>query len=173
MAWELIKDEKSKSSWFYIGPVEEAEFEVTLPPEQIPGNSYFVNSIVSKLSQKVEGEGCELLETKIYYDPGTFWNCKYKIVSTARRVGGGGIGQIGLGPLVIPWSVIILAVLIVVAIGLIAWSLNSVKDKTWFGPAILIGGIGILAIGVALLIKSVRNKANPKYLRNVSRKKLK
>lgn len=144
MAWELQYAETTQRGWFYIGNVEECTFELTLPPEQLPGVEWLAKKIAEATKQAVVEEDGELLSLKLYLDEAGWWYSKWLIVVTAHA-----------SPL--PWLPIILAAVrilpILIGIGVIAYLLVSTKDKSWFGPGIIIGGVGIAVLGVAYLFK--------------------
>lgn len=142
MAFELIKHTTTGSGFFYIGQAEEATFDVTLPPEELPGISWFADKITSALVEAARGEGV-ILETKVYFDTASWYDCKYRVIV----VGHG-------SPLA--WSAIIIAALVVAALGLIAWILHSVQDVKWFGAAAIGLGIGAAALGIGYLVKTTK-----------------
>lgn len=142
MSWELVSQAKERSGLFYVGHAEEAVFDVTLPPEQLPGVSWFADRMIAALIDEAKVEG-EILETKIYFDPSSWYECKYRVVT----VGHG-------SPLA--WSAIIIAALVVVGLGIIAWILQSVKDTKWIGSGFIALGIGIATFGVGYLVKTIR-----------------
>ena len=144
MSWELVKHSKTASGWFYVGHAEEAVFDVTLPPEQIPGMSWFADRVVDALIEAAKGEG-EVLEAKVYYDPSSWLDCKYRVVVTGHG-----------SPLA--WTPIIIAALAVIGLAIIAWILHSVEDVKWFGAAAIGFGVGAAALGVGFLIKNIRTK---------------
>ena len=146
MAWELIKHTTTGSGFFYIGQAEEATFDVTLPPEELPGISWFADKITSALVEAAREEGV-ILETKVYFDPSSWYDCKYRVIV----VGHG-------SPLA--WSAIIIAALVVAALGLIAWILHSVQDVKWFGAAAIGLGIGAAALGVGYLVKTTKKRSS-------------
>lgn len=142
MAWELVKHERTAAGLFYIGQAEVATFDVTLPPEQLPGVSWFADKITGALIEAAAGEGV-ILDTKIYFDPSSLLNCKYRVVVAAHA-----------SPLA--WSAIIIAALVVAALGLIAWILQSVEEKPWLGVGIIGLGIGAGAFGIGYLVKTAK-----------------
>ena len=148
MSWELVRHEKEKSGLFYVGHAEEAVFDVTLPPEELPGSSYFAEKVIAALVEQAKVEG-EILETKVYYDPSSWYECKYRVVV----VGHG-------SPLA--WTPIIIATLAVIALVIIAWILQAVKDVQWVGVGLItvgvILGIGAIAFGVGYAAKHTRKR---------------
>lgn len=144
MSWELVKHDKTSSGLLYVGHAEEATFDITLPPEELPGMSWFADKIVAALIESAKVEG-EILETTVYFDPSSWYDCKYRVVV----VGHG-------SPLA--WTPIILAALAVIGIAIIAWILQSVRDISWFGPATIVIGIGVAVFGVGYLIKTLERK---------------
>lgn len=144
MVWELVKHTTTGPGLFYIGHAEEATFDVTLPPEELPGMSWFADKVVDALIESAKTEG-EVLETFVYFDPASWYDCKYRVVV----VGHG-------SPLA--WTPIIIAALAVIGIAIIAWILHSVKDVKWFGAAAIGLGIGAAALGIGYLVKSTRKR---------------
>ena len=144
MAWELVKHTRTPSGWFYIGQAEEATFDVTLPPEELPGTSWFAEKAMDALVEAAKGEG-EILETKIYFDTASWYDCRYRVVV----VGHG-------SPLL--WTPIIIAALAGIGLVIIAWILHSVKNISWFGPAVIGLGVGAAAFGIGYLIKSTKGR---------------
>ena len=144
MAWELVKHERPLAGWFYVGQAEVATFDVTLPPEQLPGISWFADRITGALIDSARGEGV-ILDTNVYYDTASWYDCKYRVVATAHA-----------SPLA--WSAIIIAALVVVGLGIIAWILHDVQDQPWLGIGLVGIGIGAGAIGVAQLAKAVKQR---------------
>ena len=140
MAWELVKHTRTPAGIFYVGRAEVATFDITLPPEELPGTSWFAEQITDALIESAAGEGV-ILETKVYFDPGSWLDCKYRVVVAAHA-----------SPLA--WAVVILAALIVIGLGMIAWILQSVEDKPWLGIGIIGLGIGAGAFGIGYLLKS-------------------
>lgn len=144
MSWELVRHDRTGQGLFYVGHAEEAVFDVTLPPEELPGISWFADLVTDAFVEAVKGEG-EILETKVYYDTASWYNCKYRVI-----VSGHG------SP--IAWTAVIIAALAVIGIAIVAWILHEVKDIQWFGPLTVGIGIGVAAFGVGYLIKSTRKK---------------
>jgi len=144
MAWELVKHTTTGPGLFYAGHAEEATFDVTLPPEELPGMSWFADKVTSALVEAARGEG-EILNTKVYFDPSTWYECKYRVVT----VGHG-------SPLA--WTPIIITALAVIGLAIIAWILHSVQDKPWLGIGLVGLGIGVGALGIGYLVKSTRQK---------------
>lgn len=142
MAYELVKHITTLPGWFYAGHAEEATFDVTLPPEELPGMSWFADKITGTLADAAAAEG-EILDTKIYYDTASWYNCKYRVIV----VGHG-------SPLA--WTPIIIAALAVIGIAIIAWILHDVQDKPYLGIGLVSLGIGVGAFGIAHLIKSIK-----------------
>jgi len=144
MAYELIKHVITPAGLFYMGQAEQATFDVTLPPEELPGISWFADKINNALVDAAAGEGT-ILDTKIYFDPGPWYECHYRIVT----VGHG-------SPLA--WTPIIVAALVVVGIVIIAWILHDIKSTPWLGIGLVGLGIGAGAFGIAYLIKITRTE---------------
>lgn len=143
MAYELVKHTRTPSGLFYVGQAEKAIFDVTLPPEEIPGMRWFADRVVGALASAAADEGGVILDTKVYYDPASWYDCKYRVIT------------IGHGsPLA--WTPIIIAALAVVGLALIAWILHEVTDTPYLGIGLVAIGIGAGAFGVAQLIKSMR-----------------
>jgi hypothetical protein len=143
MALELVKHIRTAAGWFYVGHAEEATFDVTLPPEELPGMSWFADKITGALVEGARGEG-EILETKVYFDTASWYDCKYRIVT------------VGHGSPV-AWATVIAIALVVVGIGIIAWILHDVQDKPWLGFGLIGLGLGVGALGVGYLIKSAKS----------------
>ena len=143
MAYELVKHTTTAAGWFYAGQAERATFDVTLLPEEIPGMSWFADRIVGALADAAAGEGGVILDTKVYYDPASWYDCKYQVVT----VGHG-------SPLA--WTPIIIAALAVVGLAIIAWILHEVKGTSYLGIGLVAIGIGAGAFGVAQLIKTAK-----------------
>ena len=141
MAFELITHTTTLPGWFYAGHAEEATFDVTLPPEELPGMSWFADKITGALIDAAAGEGT-ILDTKVYFDPGPWYDCHYRVVT----VGHG-------SPLA--WTPIIIAALAVIGIVIIAWILHQVTDRPYLGIGLVGLGIGVGAFGIAHLIKSI------------------
>lgn len=144
MAYELIKHERTPAGLFYVGQAEEATFDVTLPPEELPGVSWFADKITGALVEAAIGDG-QILDTKVYFDSASWYDCKYRIIA----VGHG-------SPLA--WTPIIVAALAVIGLGIIAWILHDVQDKPWLGIGLVGLGLGAGALGIGYLIKSTRKK---------------
>lgn len=142
MAFALIKHIVMPSGFFYIGQAEEATFDVTLPPEELPGMSWFADKITGALVEAARGEGV-IMETKIYYDPASWYDCKYRVIA------------VGHGSPV-AWATVIAIALVVIGIGIIAWILHDVQTKPWLGMGLVGIGIGVGAFGIAHLIKSTK-----------------
>ncbi len=142
MAFELIKHTVTPSGLFYIGQAEEATFDVTLLPEELPGMSWFADKITAALVEGARGEGV-ILETKVYFDPASWYDCKYRIIATAHG-----------SPLA--WTPIIVAALVVIGLAIIAWILHEVTGTPYLGIGLVAIGIGVGAFGVAQLIKSTK-----------------
>lgn len=145
MAWELIKHTITGSGWFYIGQAEEATFDVTLPPEELPGMSWFANQITSALVEGAREEG-KILETKVYFDPSSWYDCKYRVIATGHG-----------SP--VAWATIIAIALVVIGLAIIAWILRSVESKPWLGIGLVGVGIGAAALGVGYLVRTARTGA--------------
>jgi len=144
MAFELINHIKTLPGWFYAGHAEEATFDVTLPPEELPGMSWFADKITGALIEAAAGEG-EILDTKVYYDTASWYDCKYRVI------------VVGHGSPV-AWATVIAIALVVVGIFIIAWILHQVTDKPYLGIGLVGLGLGVGAFGIAHLIKSIRPK---------------
>jgi len=144
MAYELVKHERTAAGLFYVGHAEEAVFDVTLLPEELPGMSWFADKVTGTLIEAARGEG-EILDTKVYFDTGSWYDCKYRVVT----VGHG-------SPLA--WTPIIIAALAVIGLAIIAWILHSVQDKPWLGIGLVGVGLGVGALGIGYLVKSTKGK---------------
>jgi hypothetical protein len=144
MAYELIKHTTTPAGLFYAGQVEQAIFDVTLPPEQLPGMSWFADRITGALIKAAIGEGT-ILETQVYYDTASWYDCRYRIIA----VGHG-------SP--IAWPTVIAIALIVIGLAIVAWILHEVVSKPYLGIGLVGVGIGVGAIGVTYLVKSVRSE---------------
>jgi len=144
MAYELIKHDRTAAGFFYAGQAEQATFDVTLPPDQLPGISWFADKVTGALADAAAGEGT-ILDNKIYYDPASWWNCEYRVITTAHA-----------SPLA--WTPIIITALAVIGLAIVAWILHSVEDMPWLGVGLVALGIGAGAFGVAYLVKTVKNK---------------
>lgn len=144
MAWELVKRQRTLTGWFFIGQAEEATFDVTLPPEELPGMSWFADRITSALVEAARGEG-QILETEVYFDPASWYDCKYRVIARAHG-----------SP--IAWTPIIVAALAVIALAIIAWTLRTVESKPWLGIGLVGVGIGAGAFGIAHLVKSTKKE---------------
>jgi hypothetical protein len=142
MALELVKHTRTAAGWFYVGQAEEATFDVTLPPEELPGMSWFADKITGALAEAAAGEG-QILETKVYYDTASWYDCKYRVVA------------VGHGSPV-AWATVIAIALVVVGIAIIAWILHDVQDKPWLGFGLVGLGLGAGALGIGYLIKSAK-----------------
>jgi len=142
MAYELIKRTITPSGLFYVGNAEQAMVDVTLPPEQLPGVSWFADKINAAFVEAAAGEGT-ILETKVYYDEASWWNCEYRVVVSAHA-----------SPLA--WTPIIITALVVVGIAIVAWILHSVQEMPWLGVGLIGLGIGAGALGIGYLIKTAR-----------------
>lgn len=142
MAYELIKSVTTPAGLFYLGHAEEATFEVTLPPEELPGVSWFANKITEALVEAAAGEG-QILKTQTYFDSGGWYYCKYLVIA----VGHG-------SPLA--WAIIVPMALVIVGLSVVAWMLHTVKDRPWLGAGLVAVGIGAGAIGVSQLVKEAK-----------------
>jgi hypothetical protein len=144
MPYELVKHTTTGAGWFYVGQAERATFDVTLPPEEIPGMSWFADRVMGALvNAAVEEEGGVILDTKVYYDPASWYDCRYQVIT----VGHG-------SPLA--WTPIIIAALAVIGLAIIAWILHEVKGTPYLGIGLVAIGIGAGAFGVAQLIKTAK-----------------
>lgn len=146
MAYELIKHTTTPSGLFYVGQAERAIFDVTLPPEQLPGMSWFADKVHGALVEAARGEGT-ILDTKVYFDPGAWYDCHYQVVT----VGHG-------SPLA--WTPIIVAALVVVGLAIIAWILHDIQNAPWLGIGLVGLGIGAGALGISYLVKTARGAGN-------------
>jgi hypothetical protein len=140
---QLVKHSTTPAGLFYIGQAERATFDVTLPPEEIPGMSWFADKVVAALVNAAAGESGVILDTKVYYDPASWYDCKYQVIT----VGHG-------SPLA--WTPIIIAALAVVGLAIIAWILHEVTGTPYLGIGLVAIGIGAGAFGVAQLIKTAK-----------------
>jgi hypothetical protein len=140
---QLVKHSTTPAGLFYVGQAERATFDVTLPPEEIPGMSWFADKVVDGLSAAAAGENGTILSTQVYYDPASWYDCKYQVIT----VGHG-------SPL--PWGPIILVALAVVGLAIIAYILHEVVGTSYLGIGLVAIGVGVGAIGVAQLIRTVR-----------------
>ncbi|TET41949.1 MAG: hypothetical protein E3J60_03465 [Dehalococcoidia bacterium] len=144
MAWELVTHTKTLAGWFFIGQAEEATFDVTLPPEELPGISWFADQVTAALVEGAKGEG-QVLETIVYFDTASWWNCKYRVIATGHG-----------SP--IAWATVIAIALVVIGIAIIAWMLHSVESKPWLGIGLVGLGVGAAALGIAALVKSTKKE---------------
>jgi hypothetical protein len=144
MAYELIKHTVMPAGVFYVGQVEQATFDVTLPPEQLPGMSWFADRITNALIQGALGQGT-ILETKVYFDSASWYDCRYRIVALGHG-----------SP--IAWPTVIAIALVVIGLAIVAWILREVVDKPYLGIGLVGLGIGVGAIGVTYLVKSIRSE---------------
>lgn len=144
MGYALIKSTTTGPGYFYVGTAETATFDVTLPPEELPGVSWFADKINNALVASAAGEGT-ILRTKVYYDEASWYNCKYRVITSAHA-----------SPLL--WTPIIIAALVVTGLFIIAWILQSVTEQPWLGVGLIGLGIGVGAFGIAYLAKTARAK---------------
>jgi hypothetical protein len=144
MAYELVKSTTTGAGLFYVGAAETAIFDVTLPPEELPGVSWFADKVNDALIAAAAGEGT-ILRTKVYYDEASWYDSKYRIITSAHA-----------SPLL--WTPIIIAALVVIGLGIIAWILQSVTEQPWLGVGLIGLGLGVGALGIAHLVKTARAK---------------
>ena len=142
MAYELVKHTITGPGFFYAGQAEQATFDVTLPPEELPGVSWFADKITGALVEAAAGEGT-VLQTEVYYDSASWYNCEYRVIATVHA-----------SPFA--WSAVIIAALVVVGIGIIAWILHDVKSAPYLGIGLVGVGIGLGAFGIAYLVKTAK-----------------
>jgi len=142
MAFQLVKHSTTPAGFFYIGTAEQATFDVTLPPEELPGMSWFADKITGALVEAARGEGV-ILETKVYYDTASWYDCKYRVIA------------VGHGSPV-AWATVIAIALVVVGIAIIAWILRDVQNKPWLGIGLVGLGIGAATLGIGYLIKTTK-----------------
>ncbi len=136
MAYELVyKEETSHGLWF-AGKAEEATYELTLPPEQVPGVQDMAIQIARAFREEVSKEG-QMLDLKLYYDPASWYDSKWLVKVTGHG-----------SPL--PWAIIIVGVIALLVIAGVIWILKEVKDKWWIGPATIMAGAGALTLGIVL-----------------------
>lgn len=142
MAYQLIRHTTTPAGAFYTGRAEEATFDVTLPPEEIPGISWFAEKITNALVEAAMGEGT-ILETKVYFDPASWYDCRYRVI------------VVGHGS-PIAWSTVIAIALVVIGLAFIAWILREVVDKPYLGIGLTVIAIGAGAVGIGYLVKSLK-----------------
>ena len=140
MGYELIKDQAGVS---YSGKAEKCVYTFRTIPEQIPGESWLADQIISRLEDELGKQGSKLLWTRVWCDDSPTWHTDYKVAVWASA-----------SPLF--WTPIILGVLAVLAL-VITWQIvETVEDIDWGdipGP-IQIGGAaaGIAVALIALLL---------------------
>jgi hypothetical protein len=140
-SWELVSKKQYQHGLFYIGHAQETVAEFELPPEQIPGVAFMAGKLANAIERSVIDNGGKMLSVEVYQDKAEWYNSRWLV-----RVNAHG------SPL--PWPLIIKGIIALMGlIGLIvlAHSLLEVKDEWWTGPAMIVGGIGIVVIGGILL----------------------
>ena len=152
MAWELVKHERPAAGWFYVGQAEVATFDVTLPPEELPGVIWFADKITGALIEATGEEGV-ILDSKVYFDPSSWYECKYRVIVTAKPNSApvSAISAIG-------WLTVIFTALIIVGIGIVAWILQDVQSTPWLGVGLVAIGVGAGAFGIGYLVKTAKQK---------------
>jgi protein-S-isoprenylcysteine O-methyltransferase Ste14 len=95
------------------------------------------------LANSAAANGGTMVYSEIYYDPGEWYESKWLVKGTAHG-----------SP--VPWAAIVIAALVVIGIGIIAYIIHDVKNTTWFGPVAIAGGIGLAALGIAILVRTIK-----------------
>jgi hypothetical protein len=150
MAYELVRQHITAAGAFYVGKAETATMDVTYPPYWLPGVTWVADQINNNFANKMVGEG-KLLQTQVYADPGQWYELyDMRVVVSAVPAPEGSITAIG-------WTALAMAALIVGGIAFIYFLLREVKTSPYLGPAFIGLGIGAGALGVAYLVKTVRN----------------
>ena len=136
--WELIKSETTRDGLFWVGKAEECTFEFSFLPEQIPGIPTMAGWIASALKTAVGQENGKVLSYKLYLDRAEWYRSRWLCVCVAHG-----------SPLA--WYAILGIIAAILLI--IAWIIHDTKGLLWFGPAVILIGIGVAAGGVAALVK--------------------
>lgn len=145
MAFKLITDKKMNQD--YRGAAEKCTYRFSLWPEQFPGVRWTATQIANAHVDKLEEQGSELLELRMWEDTTPTWTTDYyvEVVATASPL----------------WWNIIIAGVLVLLIGIaIYFSIDKIEEiveyvgekAPWAVPVLAIAGIGILTIiGVSLV----------------------
>lgn len=141
--WELKYEERTSEGWWYVGHAERCLFEFSAPPEEIPGVEWLATKVAQALRWGVQQEGGKVLYVKVWMDEAEWYRSRWLVEVVAHG-----------SPL--PWSVIIPLALAVLGIAIIAWILHDVGDLWWFGPAVVVLGIGAITFGVGAIIREAR-----------------
>lgn len=136
MAFELIKEEFHNQD--YRGHAEACVYTFTVNlPDQL-GASWSAQQHINATITELQQQGALLLEYRLWEDKlsGTFTtDYKCEIIASAS-------------PLF--WSIVIVAVLAAIIIGVTAWAIQGVSDIVEYGGAGV--SIGFGAVGLALLV---------------------
>ena len=146
MAWELVSEEKTNTSWWYVGSAQECTVEFTLPPEQLPGTEWIAGKILDAIKKGVAEEG-KLLKVELYFDAASWYDSKWLAVITAH---GSPIAWALIVPAIWKWLAVLAAVVVLI------YFIKSTKDKNWFGPGVILIGVGIATLGIATLIATTK-----------------
>ncbi len=147
MAFQLMKDQIEPISKTYTGKWEKCTYEFTTMPEQVPGESWLADNIISRNSQELTNQGCRMLQIKIYRDtaPALTTNYRVEVWTTASPIF---------------WAILIVGVLAVLAL-VITWKIiQEIKGTNWGSiPASISWGLPVLGIlGAVVVIMLLRKR---------------
>lgn len=145
MSYQLIVNQKENQD--YRGPAEVCTYEFKLWPEQIPFTRWTAQRIMNAHNDKLAEQNSQLLELRMWEDTAPTWTTDYRVEVVASA-----------SPLW--WNVIIIGVLVVLAIGGIAYTITQLEDITeYIGekspgaiPWMMIAGIAaVTVLGIYLV----------------------
>ena len=136
--WELIKSETTSDGWFWVGKAEKCTFEFSFLPEQIPGVETMAGWIASALKTAVEQENGKVLSYKLYLDRAEWHRSRWLCICVAHG-----------SP--VAWFAVLAVIAVILLI--VAWIIHDTKGVWWFGPAVIMIGVGVAAGGVAALVR--------------------
>ena len=152
--YELVYQHEYPRGKTYVGKAEECTASLTINlPEQLFPSGWVREKIANAFAEKVEEEGVQMLDIKIYEDATPTWHTDYKIVATATA-----------SP--IPWAIIIPLVLVIILVIAFTNLVIQVKDIDWgeIPPAIpwailaLAGGLVVVGGGAAIALATARRE---------------
>lgn len=147
--YELVFHHEYPRGKTYVGKAEECAVDITVPlPEQLFPDAWVINRIADTFADKVEEQGAEMLDLKIYQDATPLWTTRYKVLVTATA-----------SP--VPWAIIIPIVLAIALVVAFTFLIREVKTIDWgeIAPSVfpilaIILGIGVVAgLGIMLTRK--------------------
>ena len=138
--FELVRHVIYPQAYLWEGEVEVCAIEFAIPaPEQIPGVEWLAGKVADGFVNKVKEQGNTVLEFKFYEDKTPPFTTKFRAEVTAAVAPEEGVAiapWLVAALAAIPWKVVWLAVITIIAIVILRWVIVSITRLFYKAPSL-------------------------------------